>query len=98
MSEITTPSGKLHQSRDLRGLLDYARRPRVWITAVSIAPLPVGGGSLEVRYSDGAVGTDTFADFSVLCGWLRARRSWHGADLFVNSTACSSLSAVNPQV
>lgn len=98
MSEIGTPSGKLHRSRNLRGLLDYARRPHVWVAAVSIAPLPARGGSLEVRYSDGSVGTDQFASFSVLCDWLRARRSWHGAELFVNSTACGTLSAINPQV
>lgn len=98
MSEIITDTGKLYRSRDLRGLLDYARRNyRSYVAAVAIAPLPNGGGSLEVRYADGAVGTDRFASFFVLCGWLRSRRSWHGAELFINSTPCGTLSPTNPQ-
>lgn len=99
MSTITTPEGKTLRSENLRGLLDYARRRphyRHFPAIVRIAPTQNGGGSLEVIYADGAVGTDLFAGFTVLCFWLRSRRSWHGASLFVNSTPCGELSPSNP--
>ncbi len=97
MSEILTKDGKLYRSRNLRGLLDYARKHwSSYVAAVKISPIP-GGGSLEVLYGDGAVGTDTFADFTVLCHWLRCRRSWHGAKLTVGGTECGELGPHNPQ-
>jgi hypothetical protein len=62
------------RSRNLRGLIDYARRSSV--SRVSIRPLAKGEGLLRVVYADGAYSYARFASFTVLKDWTRSRRSW----------------------
>lgn len=78
MIEIVNPQGVvIHRSRNLRGILDHARR--TWLEAAVAWPAPGGRGRLSVTFGDGATCVTAFADFTVLCCWLQARRSWAGA-------------------
>jgi len=86
MIEIVDASGKvIHRSRNLRGILDYARH--TWIEEAVAQPAQEGKGILSVTFGDGCTCMTEFADFTVLCWWLRCRRSWAavrriGPDLF----------------
>ena len=78
MIEIVNRNGKvIHRSKSLRGILDHGRRSLVE-AAVAI-PLQHGKGALWVLYADGCRCRAEFADYTVLCDWLRSRRSWAGA-------------------
>lgn len=77
MIEIYAPDGNvIHRSRNLRGVLDHARRS--WVAEAVAEPLPRGKGLLRVTFGDGGTCVTEFASFAVLCTWLRARRSWAG--------------------
>jgi hypothetical protein len=68
-------------SKNLRGVLDYARVSPV--RRVETTPLPAGAGSLRVLYRDGAETRANFASYEVMLDWVKRRRSWAGA-AFVN--------------
>jgi len=92
--EIIKDGKIIHTSKNLRGILDYARVSAVKAVRVSrdtgtshysqnrITP---GGnpynGILEVEYFDGAVSGSFFASFTVLCGWVKARRCFRNAGI-----------------
>lgn len=57
-------------SRNLRGMLDYGRKQGV--CRVQIAPIDTGG-LLYVAYYNGATCLTTFADYSVLRGFVQDR-------------------------
>lgn len=63
-------------SKNLRGLLDYARKHRV--AYVSVHGTHDGGAAYYVRYNNGAEARGEFADLSVAVRWFRtrAKRSW----------------------
>ncbi len=78
MIEISNPQGQVsHRSRNLRGVLDHARRAGLW--SAHAYPSACGQGLLGVTFADGAQCQVEFASYVVLCDWLRARRSWAGA-------------------
>jgi hypothetical protein len=68
------------RSRNLRGILDYARRsPVAHIeTSMGYDGSPVRGLVL-VKYADGAHCLTDFASYHIMIDWLRGRRSWRGA-------------------
>lgn len=75
MSEIlSTPNGRDRKSRNLRGILDYARISPV--ERVHIRPAHGHSAFLDVYYANGAVGYATFADPRVCANWVKSRRSW----------------------
>lgn len=68
-----------HTSRNLRGLLDYARRagPPVRVTLRQTHPMGAGQPfTMRVTFPDGAEGVARWADWRVAGDWMRARRSW----------------------
>jgi hypothetical protein len=76
---MDTNGNTIHTSRNLRGILDHARR--VGIERASV--LPKGHteddeGCLIVNFADGSMCITIFVSYTVLCNWLRARRSWAG--------------------
>lgn len=71
--EIMLGSKVVARSRNLRGLLDYARKEPPVSAAVNKTPT---GGRLTVFFNDGALCHVEFADYSVACGWIAGRRSW----------------------
>lgn len=84
--EIIRQGKVIHRSRNLRGLLDYARRNSV--QAVSINRLPEGA-MLIVRFFNGATCSTAFADCSVCIGWIKARRSWDIAAIAINQDSAT---------
>ena len=75
MSTIQFPmGGPIRQSRNLRGLLDYARE----FAPVCIVTRKTqdDGGSLRVIYADGSIGAAQFVCYAVMREWVQARRSW----------------------
>ena len=78
MIEIVASDGTvMHRSKNLRGVLDHARRS--WVEEAVAYPAPEGRGLLKVTYGDGCRCRTEFGSFQVLCDWLRARRSWAGS-------------------
>lgn len=73
--EIKKDSRIVARSRNLRGLLDYARRKNIWVICVAIWKTDQGA-MLDFTYSDKAMARVDFADFAVARDWIRARRSW----------------------
>ena len=70
----------IHRSKNLRGMLDYAR-----ISPVIRAELtPVGkvNGRLRVIYADGASSSAHFASYHIAVDFVRNRRSWKKAEIF----------------
>lgn len=78
MIEIVDLRGRIiHRSRNLRGILDHARR--TWVEEAEATPGEEGKGILHVTFGDGSTCRTEFASYQVLCWWLRSRRSWAGA-------------------
>jgi hypothetical protein len=84
MSLIYSPSGEvIHESRNLRGLLDHARRvgPPVSFHLVRDVSPRVGAWQpyhVAAFYPDGSRGVSRFADKYAAAFFLAARRSWRG--------------------
>lgn len=77
MVVITNTQGQVIQrSRNLRGILEYARR--VGLDSACAARTADGKGRLDVTFADAATCQVEFASYTALCGWLQARRSWAG--------------------
>lgn len=70
------------RSKNLRGIPEYARISPV--ARVELIELPESRGSLRVIFQNGAVTRSIFESYSIMCGWVRARRSWNDYKLFVN--------------
>jgi hypothetical protein len=92
METIQKAGHTVARSRNLRGILDYARKSP--LVSVKIAP-HAGQGLLLVRYYDGAYSQTAFADFSVLVDWAKARRSWPRATTVTASQLLSELAGLN---
>lgn len=82
MIQIKNKGGDvIRRSRNLRGVLDYARVSPV--ESVSITARHVPGDSsyhLAFRFDDGSTCTAAFAAWRVAADWLLARRSWRYGD------------------
>jgi hypothetical protein len=67
----------IRESKNLRGMLDYARVSPV----VKIETIQTGicNGSLRVIYADGAESRANFASYHVMIDFVRNRRSWRTA-------------------
>jgi hypothetical protein len=81
MIEITKQGKVVSRSRNLRGLLDYARKS--FVRHVTAYKTQGGGAWLAVYFDDGSWCPAEFADYSVCCRWLMARRSWDLSTLAV---------------
>jgi len=70
------------QSKNLRGIRDYARVSpvRTVICRMRNAHPKDPGGLLFVRYDNGAECETTFASYHIMVDFVRNRRSWRGAD------------------
>lgn len=75
---IVKNSMVIRNSKNLRGLLDYARIFPV--VRVELTPTNNGhNGNLIVTYVDGSHGQAIFASYHIMVDWVRNRRSWRGA-------------------
>lgn len=84
MSDITINKGGrvLHRSRNLRGMLDYARVSNV--IRVDLAEDGPVRGVLTVEYADGAISSVTFASYHIMIDFVRNRRTWRDAKIVFN--------------
>jgi hypothetical protein len=64
------------RSKNLRGLLDYARKSRVALIESRVDPLNSVRGEIRVTYADGATGFASFASYNIMIDWVRNRRIW----------------------
>lgn len=85
--EIRNERGEvIRRSRDLRGLLDHARREVPYCATLAEC---AEGYALTVYFTNGDRADSPFADPTVCAEFLAARRTWHalavfGPDRFVN--------------
>jgi hypothetical protein len=74
---IYGPTGNLERSsRNLRGLLDHARRTLPQSARLEPHPHCAGYYLLTVRFETGETCSSKWADWRVCADWLQARRSW----------------------
>ena len=72
MIEIVRNGKVVSRSKNLRGILDYARKsaPQWIIKSKSVKD----GGNLRILYNDGAVAHASFASYFIMLDWIEARR------------------------
>lgn len=73
--EITKAGAIVARSRNLRGILSYARKSPVATVSVS-SYSPVRCAHVYVQFDDGAECRTQFSSYTVAVQWVRARRSW----------------------
>ncbi|QXV72202.1 hypothetical protein Acf1_00005 [Acidovorax phage ACF1] len=79
MTNIIKNGQVIRTSKNLRGMLDYARVSPV----VGVESAPLKGqeicGTMRVLYQDGAECRANFKNYHIMIDFIRARRSWRGA-------------------
>lgn len=69
----------IRTSKNLRGLLEYARiSPVVRIESTPLGPNN-STGTFRVFFADGAESRALFRSYHIMIDWLRNRRSWRSA-------------------
>ena len=77
MVEIFKDGKRISYSKDLRGIIDYARKHGVAkVIIVERKFASEFGGTLYILFGDGATVKTGFRSYDVLEGWIAARRSW----------------------
>lgn len=81
---VVAQSGEVvARSRNLRGMLEYARRSHVVKVQGEPHTANPANGFLAVYYADGATACALFADVRVMREWIAARRIFRGAHINV---------------
>lgn len=75
MIEIIRNGRTVAKSRNLRGILDYARKSPVRKATVSCYNRE-RTGNVYILFEDGSECRTEFAGYIVAVEWIRARRSW----------------------
>lgn len=70
----------LRESRNLRGMRDYARVSPVRKVQTERDPHNPVRGILRVFYADGAHSQASFASHAIMIDFVRNRRTWRGAE------------------
>lgn len=76
MTTIIKDGKTIRTSKNLRGMLDYARVSPVTSVNAYRDPSNSERGLLDVTYFDGAQSRASFASYHVMVDWVRERRSW----------------------
>ena len=69
----------LRTSKNLRGMLDYARVSPVATIETKRDPANTVRGVLRVTYSNGCYSIASFASYGIMIDWVRNRRLWRVA-------------------
>lgn len=83
MKTFYIKNGKEKEVKNLRWVLDYARRNKIRMIFARQENGVFHDAILQVHFQDGIVFESEFASFNVLIDWLHARRSWKGSLLYV---------------
>jgi len=79
-TEIKTANGDtIRRSKNLRGIIDYARCSPVAKVDGIFDPENEVRGILAVEYSDGCTSTASFASYNIMVDWIRNRRIFRNA-------------------
>lgn len=88
MIEIKDASGHVYsRSKNLRGILDYSRRPFIRVTRLTVMHAGDSGGRLRVDWSNGHHVIAIFASHAVMLQWIKARRVFDGVPMGEGGTA-----------
>lgn len=75
----------IHQSKNLRGVLTYARTHS--ISRIQITKFHTGAkGWLYVGFADGSWTHTTFQSFAILQHWVRTRKVFQGAPISIHGS------------
>lgn len=86
MVEIFKDGKRVSHSKNLRGILDYARKHGVAKVLIMENLASEFGGTLNIIFGDGATVTTNFNSYKVLESWIAARRSWNLKETLSKST------------
>jgi hypothetical protein len=76
---ITRPGQKDRTSKNLRGIYTQSREAAVeYVVAIDHYER---GGTVKIHWHGGAHCRTEFADYTVLCDWLRKARMFRGVDI-----------------
>lgn len=79
-TRIFTPDGfTIRQSKNLRGMRDYARVSPVAIVETTRDPANNVRGVLRIQYENGNYSIASFASYHVMIDFVRNRRTWRNA-------------------
>ena len=67
----------IRTSRNLRGIVDYARVSPV--VRVESCPIGAMSGTVRVFFKDGAESRANFRSYHIMIDWIRGRRTWRAA-------------------
>lgn len=90
MEKIQRNGKIIQRSKNLAGIRRYVATNL--IRAMAVTREPDGGGAMSIAFDNGAVFVTKFADYSVLCGWVRRWKNAWGAPLRVSGCDCGKLS------
>lgn len=79
MTDVIKNGRIVSRSKNLRGMLEYARKHPV--RRVETVPLVGGKGTVRVFFLDGAECKAIFESYVVMLQWLQSRTSWRGCEL-----------------
>ena len=80
MSATIFAPNRQYKSKNLRGLLSYARRSIPVAVSLEVRRDPATGAPyfMRIDFADGAIGFAHWQDWRVAADWIAARRSWNG--------------------
>ena len=67
----------IRTSKNLRGIIDYARVSPV--ARIESCPIGAVSGTMRVLYEDGADTRANFNSYHIMIDWIRQRKSWKDA-------------------
>lgn len=83
--QIKRQGGVVSDSRNLRGVMDYARRNSVRRWRMTMTENY--GADIVMEFFNGATAEFQFAGYDVAQRWIRARRSWALEGVSIRATA-----------
>lgn len=86
MIEILKEGKRVAYSKNLRGILDYARKHGISKVLIMENLAAERVGTLNIIFGDGATVTTNFNSYKVLESWVAARRSWNLKETLRKST------------
>lgn len=83
---VHTPDGfTIRASKNLRGMLDYARVSQVAKIETRRDPSNTDCGVLRVEYANGNYSIASFCSYHIMIDFVRNRRSWRNAVLIMSN-------------
>lgn len=88
MIEIELAYTTVSKSKNLRGILEYARN-KSSVSHATCYRQSDGGAFVYVLFDNGATCRTRFADYTVALRWFRSRRSWDLSECYCSPNMTS---------